>query len=185
MTSIVIYFIISYYKRTCLYNKYTLCDKIWHLFCHTSSFWDIIVQKSLKYHTWSNQLYTCGAVALFNFRDPDLCISHLERIKSELGLPMVYHSNLLLARSYAAKKEYAKSLNYFDEELKYYPLSALASGLRLSVLHLAEAGEKGISEEKTRFEVLMKMRGLGKDDLSKLIRNQQLDDAPLKTRDDE
>ena len=143
------------------------------------------LQKSLKYHTWSNQLYTCGAVALFNFRDPDLCISYLERIKSELGLPMVYHSNLLLARSYAAKKEYAKSLNYFDEELKYYPLSALASGLRLSVLHLAEAGEKVISEEKTRFEVLMKMRGLGKDDLPKLIRNQQLDDDPLKTRDDE
>jgi hypothetical protein len=98
---------------------------------------------------------------------------------------MVYHSNALLARAFAIKGEYAKAINYFDEELKFYPFSALASGLRLSVLRQANADDKAIAEENIRFSALMKMRGLKVEEFSKLLRNQELDDAPLKTRDDE
>ena len=145
---------------------------------------DIMLQKSLKSHVSGNALYTAGAVSLFNFRNPDLAISYLERIGSDLGLPMVYHSNALLARAYAVKSEYAKSINYFDEELKFYPFSALASGLRLSVLRQAKGDEKAIAEENIRFGVLMKMRGLKMEEFSQLLRNQELDDAPLKTRED-
>ena len=69
--------------------------------------------------------------------------------------------------------------------MKFYPFSALASGLRLSVLRQAKADEKAIAEENIRFAALMKMRGLKVEEFSKLLRNQELDDAPLKTRDDE
>lgn len=146
---------------------------------------EVMLKKSLQNHVSANALYTAGAVSLFNFRNPDMAISYLERIKDELGLPMVYHSNALLARAFAIKGEYAKAINYFDEELKFYPFSALASGLRLSVLRQAKADEKAVTEENIRFAALMKMRGLKVEEFSKLLRNQELDDAPLKTRRDE
>ena len=146
---------------------------------------EIMLKKSLDSHVSANALYTAGAVSLFNFRNPDMAIGYLERISSELGLPMVYHSNALLARAFAIKGEYAKAINYFDEELRFYPFSALASGLRLSVLRQANADEKAITEENVRFAALMKMRGLQVEEFSKLLRNQELDDAPLKTREDE
>ena len=146
---------------------------------------ELMLKKSLDCHVSANALYTAGAVSLFNFHNPDMAINYLERINNELGLPMVYHSNALLARASAIKGEYAKAINYFDEELKFYPFSALASGLRLSVLRQAKADEKAIAEENIRFAALMKMRGLKVEEFSKLLRNQELDDAPLKTRDDE
>ena len=146
---------------------------------------EVMLKKSLNSHVNANALYTAGAVSLFNFRNPDLATGYLERIRNDLGLPMVYHSNALLARAFAIKGEYAKAINYSDEELKFYPFSALASGLRLSVLRQANADDKAIAEENIRFSALMKMRGLKVEEFSKLLRNQELDDAPLKTRDDE
>ena len=112
---------------------------------------DLMLKKSLDSHVTGDALYTAGAVALFNLRDPDKAIGYLERIKSELGLPMIYHSNSLLGRAWAVKGEYAKAVSFFDEELKYYPFSALASGLRLSVLRQIKTAEFAASEEYLRF----------------------------------
>ena len=94
----------------------------------------------------------------------------------------VYHSNALLGRAFAIKGDLNKSLYYFDEELKYYPYSAVASWLKLSVLRQAGADSQSIADENSRFEKLMKMRDMAPADISKLIRNQELDDAPLKNR---
>lgn len=142
------------------------------------------LRKSLRYTSNPAALYLAGAVELFNFRDPDGAIHYLSQLKSRLGLPHHYHSNALLARACAVKGDYAASIDYFDRELVNYPFSALASGLKLSVLRQAGADSKSIIEENIRFAALMKMRGLKPEDFSKLLRNQELDDAPLKSRDE-
>lgn len=142
----------------------------------------IRLKQSLRYRTTGENLYTAGAVELFDFRNPDNAIRHLEKIRIIHGLPAVYHSNALLGRAFAIKGDLNKSLYYFDEELKYYPYSAVASWLKLSVLRQAGADSQSIADENSRFEKLMKMRDMAPADISKLIRNQELDDAPLKNR---
>ena len=139
------------------------------------------LEKSLKHHVTPAALYTAGAVELFDFRNPDGAVGLLERIPRETGLPLVYHSNALLARAYAVRGDFAKSIKYFDEELANYPFSATASGLRLSVLRRMGADSQSIARENARFAALMKMRGLEIKDFPLLLRSQELDDGPLKT----
>ena len=143
------------------------------------------LKKSLQKYISPNALYTAGAVELFNFRNPDGAVEHLRRISDDLGLPMVYHSNALLARAYAVRGEYVRAINCFDRELQNYPLSALASGLRLSVLKQIQADSKNINEETIRFHALMKLRNLKPEELPVLLKNQLLDDAPLKMQEDD
>ena len=142
------------------------------------------LEESLKHHVSPAALYTAGAVALFDFRDPDGAIRHLERIEHETGLPLVYHSNALLGRAWAVRGNYERSLEYFDRELVNYPFSAAASGLRLSVLKQAGSDSRSIARESARFAALMKLRGLEPKDLPLLLRSQQRDDDPLKTEAD-
>ncbi|MBQ9503327.1 MAG: O-antigen ligase family protein [Lentisphaeria bacterium] len=142
------------------------------------------LEKSLKCHVTPAALYTAGAVELFDFRNPDGAIALLERIPRETGLPLVYHSNALLARAYAVKGDLARSVKYFDAELANYPFSAIASGLRLSVLRRMASDSRSIAGENARFAALMKMRGLDIGDFPLLLRNQELDDSPLKNSGD-
>ena len=144
-----------------------------------------LFRKGFQYYSTPSTLYTAGAVELFNFRDPDRAIGYLERVRTEFGLPMVYHSNAMLARAYAVRGDYQKSLWFFDRELENYPFSVLASGLRLSLLRHMQNDEKGIIEENLRFTALLKLRGMSPDDFPRLLKNQELDDAPLKPRDDQ
>ena len=140
--------------------------------------------KSLARHVTPAALYTAGAVELFDFRNADGAIDLLERIPRETGLPLVYHSNALLARAYAVRGDFAKSLKYFDEDLTNYPFSAVASGLRLSVLRQMGADSQSLARENARFAALMKLRGLEVRDFPRLLRSQELDDNPLKNNGD-
>ena len=65
-----------------------------------------------------------------------------------------------------------------------YPFSAVASGLRLSVLRRMGADSQSITRENTRFAALMKLRGLEAGDFPRLLRSQELDDNPLKNDGD-
>lgn len=142
------------------------------------------LEKSLARHVTPAALYTAGAVELFDFRNADGAIDLLERIPRETGLPLVYHSNALLARAYAVRGDFAKSLKYFDEELTNYPFSAVASGLRLSVLRRMGADSQSLARESARLAALMKLRGLEVKDFPRLLRSQELDDNPLKNNGD-
>jgi tetratricopeptide (TPR) repeat protein len=140
---------------------------------------------SLNYQLLPPALYTAGAMELFNFRNPDEAVRLLEQIDSKLGLPGVYHSNALLGRAYALKQDFVRSIEYFDRELHYYPMSALASGLKLMVLRQSQSDSKTIFEENQRFLRLMQLRNLKPDAFSTLLRNQELDDRPLKPQKEE
>ena len=139
----------------------------------------------LNYQLSAPALYTAGAVELFNFRDPDEAIRLLELIRSRLGLPGIYHSNALLGRAYALKQDYPRSIDSFDRELHYYPMSAVASGLKLMVLRQMKSDSKTIFDENQRFLRLMQLRELKPEEFPRLLRNQDLDDRPLKLQKEE
>ena len=120
--------------------------------------------------------YRAGMVALFDFKDPDEAIRHLEKLA-----PGYVHSNGYLARAYAVRGDRERALEYFARESVRYPMSALNAFWELEVMKRGVCPPDELAGRRARLKYLLKLRRLSPERIGELIGNPALDDAPLST----
>ncbi len=133
------------------------------------------LRRSLKILPLPQVRYRAGMVELFDFKNPETAVAHLEKLA-----PGYVHSNGYLARAYAVRGENATALHYFARETVYYPMSALNAYWELEVMKRSGYDATVLRSRQARLNYLLKLRGLSPARIGELIENPALDDAPLR-----